>query len=754
MSSKSNIHSADHSPDGFFTGGKFRYWQNYFNCSFCLQSLIALAVFFAILSTATHAQAETRKLKLYFLHTGEKATIAYKRNGKFLPAGLKRVNVFLRDWRRNEPTRMDPFLLDLIWEVYKKSGSKDYIHVISAYRAPATNNMLRKRGRGVAKKSQHTLGKALDFFLPDVKLSKLRKIGLIKQAGGVGYYPSSGSPFVHMDTGRVRHWPRMTRKQLVAVFPNGKTLHVPTDGKPLAGYNQAVAAYNARKSSTKKIELAKGTEKERKSFFARLASLRGNEDDEDGVANNTPAPRKVRTSTSANNLAPKPAAPVDRPENPGTPDNLPLIASIPIPRSAPRDQLNTTSTTILADASNASANQPIATIDDSQPLDSPLFNIPVPDARPDIAPVLVARTDIEPPALPVNPANNTPSTRHNINALDSNANNQLRAQLIAQAKDQLRAQLFAPPRPDVNVGSGFQTALLTPQDHRANNTASSLTRSLSTIPATPGNGNLSGSNHAANENNPIDDEEVISGNIPAPVPNPLAHIRQNTPPSPIDEQLNNSGNIVAPVQNPQLVAALEKAALDNNPTARIIPLKRPSLTDNDPSSAERANSVLALVDDNNDTIATRENLATMMAKQAEELAAETGRPNDISAIILAAIPTPSPLRAFEQEAQTPRINDQINTHNDQIALLTSSPRPLDDLSLNWFEQNRTGQFILASSMTINASDKMRAPAYGRAAIRQTPQTVLTAGFKPEGAIQNSLKFSGSALSYQPFTSFN
>ncbi|RAI32807.1 hypothetical protein CH341_32045, partial [Rhodoplanes roseus] len=93
--------------------------------------------------------------------------------------------------------------------------------------------MLRSRSSGVAKRSQHTAGKAMDFFIPGVPLEKLRKIASKKQVGGVGYYPTSGSPFVHLDVGSVRHWPRMTRRQLLALFPDGKTLHIPSDGKPL-----------------------------------------------------------------------------------------------------------------------------------------------------------------------------------------------------------------------------------------------------------------------------------------------------------------------------------------------------------------------------------------------------------------------------------------------------------------------------------------------------------------------------------------
>ncbi|UDF29000.1 UNVERIFIED_ORG: DUF882 domain-containing protein [Roseateles sp. XES5] len=213
-------------------------------------SLAAIAASALTLSAAP-SFAEDRSLKLFFTHTGERATITFKRDGRFDAKGLAQINRFLRDWRRNEPARMDPRLLDLVWEVYQRSGAKDYVHIVSAYRSPATNNMLRGRSRntGVAKNSQHTLGKAMDFFIPGVKLAKLRAVAMQMQVGGVGYYPTSGSPFVHLDVGRVRAWPRMTRQELVRIFPNGKTLHVPADGRPLPGYNVAMADYKRRVGS-------------------------------------------------------------------------------------------------------------------------------------------------------------------------------------------------------------------------------------------------------------------------------------------------------------------------------------------------------------------------------------------------------------------------------------------------------------------------------------------------------------------------
>jgi len=254
---------------------------------------MALMLVFNVMS-ATSADAQTRKLKLYYLHTGERAEIAFKKNGKYIKGGLRKINHFLRDWRRNEPTKMNPRLLDLIWEVYKDTGSRKHIHVISGYRSPATNSLLRKRGRGVAKKSQHTLGNALDFFIPGVSLTKLRNIGLKKGIGGVGFYPKSGSPFVHMDTGRVRHWPRMSRSQLVKVFPRGKTLHVPTDGKPLPGYNVAKANYERNLKGQGKIKIASAEEIKKKPSILKKLFAR-NDDDEEGAVGATSAPKPVKT---------------------------------------------------------------------------------------------------------------------------------------------------------------------------------------------------------------------------------------------------------------------------------------------------------------------------------------------------------------------------------------------------------------------------------------------------------------------------
>lgn len=226
-------------------------------CIVAKASCAAILALSAFAGTAAMAFAEDRTLKLHFTHTGERAAITYKRDGRFDQKGLAQANRLLRDWRRNQSTRMDPRLLDLVWEVYQRSGATDYIHVVSAYRSPATNNMLRGRSRntGVAKKSQHMLGKAMDFYIPGVKISTLRRLAMQAQVGGVGFYPTSGSPFVHLDVGSVRAWPRMSRKELVGIFPSGKTMHVPADGRPLPGYDQAVADYK-RRIGSQSIQIA------------------------------------------------------------------------------------------------------------------------------------------------------------------------------------------------------------------------------------------------------------------------------------------------------------------------------------------------------------------------------------------------------------------------------------------------------------------------------------------------------------------
>jgi uncharacterized protein YcbK (DUF882 family) len=264
------------------------------------------------------ADGDTRTLSMHHIHTDENITITYKRDGRYDEAALKQLNWFLRDWRRQEEISMDPHLLDLVWEVSREVNTHKPIEVVCGYRSPQTNAMLRRRSGGVARLSQHMHGRAMDFFIPDAPLEELRIAGLRLQRGGVGFYPTSGTPFVHLDTGSVRHWPRMTREQLVRVFPDGRTVHVPSDGRPLAGYALALADIEKRGNSPSPMSLeaarAAGVPIADKPRHNLLAALFGQhtDEDEDGdsaAASSNPAPGPHRQNSAMADSKPAPAAP-------------------------------------------------------------------------------------------------------------------------------------------------------------------------------------------------------------------------------------------------------------------------------------------------------------------------------------------------------------------------------------------------------------------------------------------------------------
>ena len=174
--------------------------------------------------------AQTRTISLRNIHTDDVVTVEFKRNGRYVPEALERINWVMRDWRRDEQTKMDPALIDLLWEIHSELGSRQPINIISAYRSRTTNNMLRKTVGGQASESRHILGKAADVQFPDVPLKHMRYSAMVRERGGVGYYPTSATPFIHVDTDRVRAWPRMPRFELALLFPNARTQHKPADG--------------------------------------------------------------------------------------------------------------------------------------------------------------------------------------------------------------------------------------------------------------------------------------------------------------------------------------------------------------------------------------------------------------------------------------------------------------------------------------------------------------------------------------------
>ena len=149
-------------------------------------------------------QAGVRTLGLVSTHTDETISATYWRNGVYDKGALKDINYLLRDFRTGDVATIDPNLLDLLVELHRRAGSRKPFHVISGYRSPKTNALLASASDGVAKRSLHMDGKAIDIRLHDVALSDLRQTALGMKAGGVGYYKKSD--FVHVDTGRVRQW--------------------------------------------------------------------------------------------------------------------------------------------------------------------------------------------------------------------------------------------------------------------------------------------------------------------------------------------------------------------------------------------------------------------------------------------------------------------------------------------------------------------------------------------------------------------
>ena len=216
--------------------------------SLAVAAVAALAFFGGAKGTQNAvANGDTRSLTIFHTHTRESLTVTFRRDGRYDEQALTQLNWLLRDWRTDEPIKMDARLFDILWELYREVGSREPVNIISAYRSPETNGMLRRRSSGVSEHSQHMLGRAMDIRLPDVDTARLRAAAMRLQYGGVGYYSSSA--FVHIDTGNVRAWPRMNEDQLARLFPDGKTLHLPSNGKPLAGYEVAKAEILSRNAA-------------------------------------------------------------------------------------------------------------------------------------------------------------------------------------------------------------------------------------------------------------------------------------------------------------------------------------------------------------------------------------------------------------------------------------------------------------------------------------------------------------------------
>jgi uncharacterized protein YcbK (DUF882 family) len=179
-------------------------------------SLVVLAGFCLLIGSARASDDDASglglkgqqfRLKLHHLHTGESLDVVYKIGNTYVPAGLAKLNYFLRDHRTNDEGHYDPKEFDLLHDILAKLGrTGSEIDIVCGYRTPGSNNFLRTRGSntGVAKNSQHVQSKAIDIRIPGVSTTQLRDTALSLGLGGVGYYPVS--QFVHVDVGPVRRW--------------------------------------------------------------------------------------------------------------------------------------------------------------------------------------------------------------------------------------------------------------------------------------------------------------------------------------------------------------------------------------------------------------------------------------------------------------------------------------------------------------------------------------------------------------------
>jgi uncharacterized protein YcbK (DUF882 family) len=166
-----------------------------------VSSLFPIPVLAAVSKDSANAE---RTLAFYNTHTAEFARVCYFRDSAYQPEALKKINHVLRDHRANKIKTIDPGLLDVLHSIQGRLAATGPFHVISGYRSPETNEMLRHASSGVARKSMHTQGKAIDIRLPGCNTKHLSKVCMELKAGGVGYYAKSD--FVHVDTGRVRTW--------------------------------------------------------------------------------------------------------------------------------------------------------------------------------------------------------------------------------------------------------------------------------------------------------------------------------------------------------------------------------------------------------------------------------------------------------------------------------------------------------------------------------------------------------------------
>ena len=164
-----------------------------------------LTLFLCLSASAEGGQSATgRTLSFYNTHTHERLTVTYKNGDAYVAEAMDKISLILRDHRTGDIHPIDPQLMDFLYDLLTAVGNHGEVHIISGYRSPKTNQKLRGRSKGVAARSLHMKGKALDFRLPGTDTAVLRDTARSMKRGGVGYYRKLD--FVQIDTGRVRIW--------------------------------------------------------------------------------------------------------------------------------------------------------------------------------------------------------------------------------------------------------------------------------------------------------------------------------------------------------------------------------------------------------------------------------------------------------------------------------------------------------------------------------------------------------------------
>jgi uncharacterized protein YcbK (DUF882 family) len=169
-----------------------------------LTAALGLAATGTAIKPASVRAADARQLSFYHTHTHRSLDVVYYANGEYVDSALDEINRFLKDFRTGDVAEINPQLLDLLHDVRNELGGEEVYEVISAYRSPKTNEMLRTTTKGVAKKSQHLNGNAIDVRLRGIRTAALRDTAMRMQRGGVGFYEESD--FVHVDMGPIRSW--------------------------------------------------------------------------------------------------------------------------------------------------------------------------------------------------------------------------------------------------------------------------------------------------------------------------------------------------------------------------------------------------------------------------------------------------------------------------------------------------------------------------------------------------------------------